>query len=134
MKDLATAVEVVEIDIAVEPRRAHLERGFFADIGFIDARGKGERWRIATDSNGERLEQAGDIAMRPRHQADGEVERRDTRDRRGLSTQPIEILVRRDMTREAGRAVRTQRVVYRGAGIALRRRDDAGPQLFGSRC
>src|SRR5229473_1726857 len=100
MKNLSAAVEIIEINIAVEPGRAHLQRGFFADIGLVGTRSKGERRSVATGSNGERLEQAGDVAMRPRHQADREIERRDTRDRRGLSTQPSEILGRRDMTRQ----------------------------------
>src|SRR6266567_4669914 len=101
MKNWAAAVEIVEVNIAVEPRRPHLYRGFSADIGFAGACSKGERRRIAAGSRSERIEQARDIAMRPRHQADREIERCDTRDRRALSTQPIEILARRDMSREA---------------------------------
>src|SRR6266566_6934401 len=105
MKNLAAAVEIIEINIAIEPGRARFQRGFFADIGFVGTRSKGKRRRVVAGPNGEWLEQAGDLAMRPRHRADREIERRDTRDRGGLSTQPIEILARRDMPRQADRAV-----------------------------
>src|SRR2546423_10040081 len=93
MKNLAAAVEVVEINITVEPRGTHFQRGLPADKRFIGAGSKCKGRGVATDTSRKRLEQARDLTMRPWHQVDREIERRDTRDRGGLPTDAVASLL-----------------------------------------